>query len=496
MATQEDHQRQLSRSIIRTPTPPLSPVAIQVTPSSHSQSHSRQQPLTPNVHLAPSKTSYNCAVTPSFASTSFGPSSTTSTTAVPTPIELPALPAPPLESETWDDLSPSAIESFDLGTLRSKLNLANQLIKTLSSSLSSLRTTATHYTLQHKLLMLENSEAAARHQVESDITRREVEVLRHDQSAWNTSQQTALVEENELYKRRLRRAKRSLREYREDLGELRDENEKLKKRIRDNRQHQHQLEASRSPGCPTSSSAAADQQQQQLKPRRETNDHGGPSRARLRNAPESDTNNEDDGLAALGLLASQVLSQEMVEEDPSSDHPHPHHHHHHNNSNHNPPHPHPHPPRLRKPRKQHHLPSITTALPSSAASSSQNIRPSLLSPLAFTTSSSTSTHQKRRRSRSRDSTISASEGEDEPPVPSSSDGNIKRRARVPLPPPMPVIDRLGSSAGGGSGSSPEKKKQKRSGVAHTPPPRKLPPGATPVSPPQRGKERDRTPGLP
>ncbi|CUS10884.1 unnamed protein product, partial [Tuber aestivum] len=236
------------------------------------------------------------------------PSSATPTTAAPTPIELPALPAPPSETEAWDDLSSSAIESFDLGTLRSKLDLANQLIKTLSSSLSSLRTTATHYTLQHKLLMLENSEAAARHQVESDITRREVEVLRLDQGPWNTNQQTALVEENELYKRRLRRAKRSLREHREDLGELRDENEKLKKRIRDNRQHQHQLEATR-----------------------REDSHRGPSRVPgPRNALESDTNNEDDGLAALGLLASQVLSQEMVEED-HSDHRrhHPRHHHHH-----------------------------------------------------------------------------------------------------------------------------------------------------------------------
>ncbi|PUU81226.1 hypothetical protein B9Z19DRAFT_1077608 [Tuber borchii] len=474
MAAQEDHQRHLSRSIVRTPTPPLSPVAIQVTPSSNSNSQFHSQPLTPNAHLAPAKYFYNRAATPSFASTSFGPSSTTSTTAVPTPVELPALPAPPLETETWGDLSPSAIESFDLGTLRSKLTLANQLIKTLSSSLSSLRTTATHYTLQHKLLMLENSEAAARHQVESDITRREVEVLRLDQGSWSTNQQAALAEENELYKRRLRRAKRSLREYREDLGELRDENEKLKKRIRDNRQHQHQLEVSRSPGCPTSSSATADHQQ--LTTRRDDG-HRGPSRVPgLRNAPESDTNNEDDGLAALGLLASQVLSQEMVEEDHSDHrhHHHRHHHHHNHNDNSNQQNSHPRP---RKPRKQHHLPSITTTLPSSA-NSSQNTRPSLLSPLAFTSSSSA--HQKRRRSRSRDSTISASEGEDKP-EPS------KRRARVPLPPPRPVIDRLGNS--------PEKKKQKR-GIAHTPPPRKLPPGATPVSPPHRDKDRDRAPVLP
>ncbi|KAG0637453.1 hypothetical protein HOY80DRAFT_268866 [Tuber brumale] len=471
MAAQEDHQGHLSRSTIHTPTSPLSPVAIQVTPSSNSHSRSRQQPLTPNVHLAPAKSFYNRAVSPSFASTSFGPSSTTPTTAVPTPIELPALPAPPPETAAWDDLSPSAIESFDLCTLRSKLNLANQLVKTLSSSLSSLRTTATHYTLQHKLLLLENSEAAARHQVESDITRREVEVLRLDQGSWNTNQQATLVEESELYKRRLRRAKRSLREHREDLGELRDENEKLKKRIRDNRQHQHQFEASRSPGCPTSSSTTADQQQHTT--RRDDGCRGPPRVPGLRNAPESDTNNEDDGLAALGLLASQVLSQEMVEEDHSDRHHRHHHHHHHHHHNNNPNHQNPHP-RLRKPRKQHHLPSITTTLPSSA-SSSQNTRPSLLSPLAFIPSPA---HQKRRRSRSRDSTISASEGEDklEP---------SKRRARVPLLSPLPVMDRLSNS--------PEKKKQKR-GMAHTPPPRKLPPGATPVSPLYR--DRDRTPVLP
>ncbi|KAH0615112.1 uncharacterized protein H6S33_000748 [Morchella sextelata] len=92
---------------------------------------------------------------------------------------------------------------------------------------------------------METTEAAARHQVESEITRREVEVLRLDQSSFSTTQQLALAEENEAYKRRLRKAKRSIKDYRDELGDFKDENERLKKRIRDNRQHQ--LDASRSP---------------------------------------------------------------------------------------------------------------------------------------------------------------------------------------------------------------------------------------------------------
>lgn len=231
-----------------------------------------------------------------------------------------------------------------------------------------MRTNAAHYLLQHKILEMETTEAAARHQVESEITRREVEVLRLDQSTFSTTQQLALAEENEGYKRRLRRAKRSIREYREELVDVKEENERLKKRIRDNRQHQ--LDASRSPddgrGAGGSSGGGGGGHVSSTTVERHVMGRRGNG--------ETDTN-EDDGLAALRFLASQVLSQEMEEShDPD-------------------------PRRATTPKSKHRkLPSSTIPAPPT--------RRTLMSPVAFTTSTS-SRGLKRRRSR--DSTISASD---------------------------------------------------------------------------------------
>lgn len=278
--------------------------------------------------------------------------------------------------EGWEDLSSSVIDSFDLTTLRERLNFANQHIKTLSSSIIALRTNSAHYLLQHKILEMETTEAAARHQVESEITRREVEVLRLDQSSFNATQQLALAEENEAYKRRLRKAKRSIKDYRDELGDFKDENERLKKRIRDNRQHQ--LDASRSPenrhvtagggngdkgvdysGVHNSTTAA-----EINVPARRVSGVGGRGTA------------EDDGLEALRFLASQVLSQEIDEDTCHVD------------------------------AGRVTTPQPKLKKPTTSDSTHHSIRRTLMSPVAFT-SSSTSRSKKRRHSR--DSTISASD---------------------------------------------------------------------------------------
>ena len=84
-----------------------------------------------------------------------------------------------------------------------------------------------------------------RHQVENEIAKREVEVLRvvgtaagggggsveYQRYCW------ALEEELAAYKRKLRRTKVLLREAREEIVEMKGENERLKKRIRENRVH-------------------------------------------------------------------------------------------------------------------------------------------------------------------------------------------------------------------------------------------------------------------
>lgn len=224
---------------------------------------------------------------------------------------------------------------------------------------------------------METTEAAARHQVESEITRREVEVLRLDQSVFSTTQQLALAEENEGYKRRLRKAKRSIREYREELGDTKDENERLKKRIRDNRQHQ--LDASRSPdGGHRGAGGGSGGHVSSTTVERHAVRRPGNSGADA---------NEDDGLAALGFLASQVLSQEMEDSHNSDSR------------------------RATTPKSKHRRPT-TTASPVT--------RRALMSPVAFT--ASTTSRSLKRRRRSRDSTISASDDE----TPATETGKRRR----------------------------------------------------------------------
>lgn len=426
MASQDDSQQSV---ILGTPTPVSSPLQSQnITPSTHPR---RDRP---SIRLIPPPPFSSTVVANSFITSSSSASAST----MPTPIDpTSAISLSSLSAHGWEDLSSSIIDSYDLTTLRSKLQLANQLIKTLSSSLSAMRTNAAHYLLQHKILEMETTEAAARHQVESEITRREVEVLRLDQSTFSITQQLALAEENEGYKRRLRRAKRSIREYREEIGDMKEENEKLKKRIRDNRQHQ--LDASRSP---------------------DDGRHGGGGHASSerhmvgrRSNGEADAN--EDGLAALRFLASQVLSQEMDES-------------HHSDSR-----------RATTPKPKHRkLPSSSTT----TTTAPPTIRRTLMSPVAFIAASA-SRGLKRRRSR--DSTISATDEENV-----ASGGGGRRRSghgantlhsatrqrrctQSPPPVPVPVIH--------------EHKSSRRHHTQGADTPRH--PG-TPVSPPGRGKKGD------
>ncbi|KAF8451258.1 hypothetical protein BGX38DRAFT_496151 [Terfezia claveryi] len=156
-----------------------------------------------------------------------------------------------LGSEPWQTLYPSEIASFSPNTLRQKLTHSNSLLTRLSSSLSEARAQAAHFTFQHQLLTIETKEAMQRHQVEHEIAQREVEVLRgvgtgnagagagagpgaggsieQQRYAW------ALEEELAGYKRKMRRTKALLREAREEVEQMRGENEMLKRRIAQNR---------------------------------------------------------------------------------------------------------------------------------------------------------------------------------------------------------------------------------------------------------------------
>ena len=138
-------------------------------------------------------------------------------------------------------------------------------MKKLSASMVEARTAAAHYKLQYSLLSIESEEAAKRRVVEQEMTRREVEVLRHTEpyhkqppmlgnpistpaqpqemsgplDALNELEDHArgLESENDMLKRRLRRAKKLIRYRDGEIHTLFQERERLRQRIRENREH-------------------------------------------------------------------------------------------------------------------------------------------------------------------------------------------------------------------------------------------------------------------
>lgn len=119
------------------------------------------------------------------------------------------------------------------------------------------RMSALHFKLQHSLLSFSSNEAIKRAEVEHQLARREVEILqsseyrnRHGpaeieplQPISNAELELALRRNQELERnndtldRRLRRAKRLIEQEKVRSDMLNEENQRLKGRIRDNRQH-------------------------------------------------------------------------------------------------------------------------------------------------------------------------------------------------------------------------------------------------------------------
>lgn len=119
------------------------------------------------------------------------------------------------------------------------------------------RMSALHFKLQHSLLSFSSNEAIKRAEVEHQLARREVEILqsseyrnRHGpaeikplQPISNAELELALRRNQELERnndtldRRLRRAKRLMEQEKVKSDMLNEENQRLKGRIRDNRQH-------------------------------------------------------------------------------------------------------------------------------------------------------------------------------------------------------------------------------------------------------------------
>lgn len=143
----------------------------------------------------------------------------------------------------------SDIEHADETTLQ-------KMAKELLVVAQEFRMSAAHFKLQHSLLSLTSSEAVKRAEVEQHLARREVEILQSEEYQNRscrmrsaviqpTQEQLAVAGErikeleqtNATLDRRLRRAKQVIEEDSDNYELLLEENSRLKKRIRDNREH-------------------------------------------------------------------------------------------------------------------------------------------------------------------------------------------------------------------------------------------------------------------
>jgi hypothetical protein len=132
-----------------------------------------------------------------------------------------------------------------------------KIAKDLLAVAQEYRMSAAHFKLQHNLLSLTSSEAVKRAEVEHQLARREVEILQSEEYRSRQSLAIGLSPEpaelpelesartrikemeqlNATLERRLRRAKRLIEDDNDKYELLLEENSRLKKRIRDNREH-------------------------------------------------------------------------------------------------------------------------------------------------------------------------------------------------------------------------------------------------------------------
>ena len=210
-------------------------------------------------------------------------------------------------------------------------------ITKLAASLMSARTAAAHYKLQYNLLSIESEEAARCMAVEQEMSRREVEVLQKSSLGFRQLQRLqeaemaplharepakpspstleleqqcrSLWSENVRLRRRLRRAKKLLR-YREGENQtLQRDRDRLRQRIRENRDHLNQFRQAHGlfeGSTPLQADPVTAPQQQHQR---------GPAEPRLTHRPSTRTGGQDT-FAAL-LLADQVLNQEHARAHPA-----------------------------------------------------------------------------------------------------------------------------------------------------------------------------------
>jgi len=182
----------------------------------------------------------------------------------------------------------------------------------LEAIASEARMSAAHYKLQHNLLTIESEEALKRMEVEHDMTRREVQVLQFNGQGREAIEFIpklkayckSLEEENIALHRRLEKAKKVIEATEDDLMDQKEENARLRARIRQNREHINTL---RSPGGPlhisTPKTGPSTPQQYRYTPKHTPN-----TNRSVRYVREHTQDNQEKFNAL--LLAGSVLSQE------------------------------------------------------------------------------------------------------------------------------------------------------------------------------------------
>lgn len=204
------------------------------------------------------------------------------------------------------EISTKDIQQMTDSTRRRTLVSAVEVLKEMRESANKYKSLLSHFQLQNRLLTIETHEAAQRYEVENNLIKRQVERLksldRHDDEPTSNNN----LHPAEVYRRRLQKAKLKLQDAHMELEEKNEEIERLKKRLREGRLHREAIEAA---------AAASHHRNNQQHHHHHHHHHPHHHQQQQQQSPNRHSpRTENNGLAALGLLASQVLSQQQEQQ--------------------------------------------------------------------------------------------------------------------------------------------------------------------------------------
>ncbi|KAI9891042.1 MAG: hypothetical protein M1814_003393 [Vezdaea aestivalis] len=293
----------MEETLVKSTPPP--PASITPPPSSHTH----QKALLPASEIGSVSSQLLVARTPTPTASMSSPPPTIKATAPVQPVHA-SLATP--SSNEISHASPAEI--YD------KFQIKADEVKHLSGQLQEARTAAAHFKLQNNLLAIETAEITNQMEVEQEMARREVELLRSGElresrnlnSLKEESRTRELINgeiaqhahnvqmENALLQTRLKRAKKLIALRDAEIETLLDQNDLLRHRIRANREHLNQYQ---SPGGPLNISTFRESKTAPNTPQRPAPRQGSSVRSTVRSQdPGKDT------ISAL-LLADQVLHQ-------------------------------------------------------------------------------------------------------------------------------------------------------------------------------------------